>query len=166
VPDEVDPFARAYDAIRADAARIARLGGGVHSATTLVHEAWLRLSDSDAGFESERHFRAVAAMAMRQVLVDLARRRLSSKRGGDAVRVTLTGVAAEESEVDPVDLDRAFTALEARSPRQHEIALLRVLGGLTVEEIAAELDVSERTVAREWKVASLWLRHAMSDEGG
>jgi RNA polymerase sigma factor (TIGR02999 family) len=162
VADEVDPFARAYDAIRADAARIARLGGGVHSATTLVHEAWLRIADSDAGFESERHFRAVAAMAMRQVLIDLARRRSAEKRGGDAVRVTLTGVAAQESDLDPVDLDRVFTELEARSPRQHQIALLRILGGLTVEEIAAELDISERTVAREWKIASLWLRHAMA----
>jgi RNA polymerase sigma factor (TIGR02999 family) len=162
VPDTDDAFARAYAAIRADAARIAGLGAGAHSPTTLVHEAWLRLADDRSTFQSERHFRAVAAIAMRQILIDLVRRGAASKRGGGAVRVTLTGVAAQEADVDPVDLDRALTELEARSPRQHQIAMLRVLGGLTVEEIAAELETSERTVAREWRVASLWLRQAMA----
>jgi RNA polymerase sigma-70 factor (ECF subfamily) len=160
----VDPglFSRAYEAIHADAARIARMSDGVHSPTTLVHEAWVRLSDERSSFQSERHFRAVAAMAMRQILVDLARRRSAEKRGGNQVRVTLTGIADQAPDADVVDLDRVLRELEERAPRQHEIALLRVLGGLTIEEIAAELGISERTVHREWKVASLWLRRAVS----
>ena len=161
MPVDPEQFARAYEAIHADAVRIARQGGGAHSPTTLVHEAWVRMEHREARFESETHFRAVAALAMRQVLVDLARRRSAEKRGGDAVRVTLTGIADQAPEVDLLDLDRALRELEERSPRQHQVAVMRVLGGLTEEEIAAELEVSPRTVRNDWKVASLWLRKAM-----
>ena len=124
----------------------------------LVHELYLRLTSAPLDARDRKHFFAIAALAMRQILVDRARKRASQKRGGDhAERVTLSGLAADESGVDVIAIDRALTKLEELSERQARIVELRCLLGLTVEETAESLGVSERTVAAEWRLARAWL---------
>src|ERR1051325_236727 len=124
----------------------------------LVHELYLRLVKTPLDARDRKHFFAIAALAMRQILVDRARKRASQKRGGDhAERVTLSGLAADESGVDVIAIDRALTKLEELSERQARIVELRCLLGLTVEETAESLGVSERTVAAEWRLARAWL---------
>ena len=133
--------------------------------TALVHEAYLRMVKSRApDWKDRKHFLRVAAMAMRQLLADRARRRNAEKRGGGQNFVQLEGVVLdsvpEEESADGVDLDRLDEALEKLqrvNPRQAEIVQMRYLAGLTVEEVADVLDVSERLVFLEWKMAKAWL---------
>ncbi len=132
--------------------------------TALVHEAWLKLFDpGELAFRDRRHFLATAARAMRQILVDHARARGRVKRGGGGRRVEgeIDLVAApgapEADGVDLVALDGALEALRAHAPRQAEIVELRTFAGLAVEEVARVLEVSERTVVREWRFARAWL---------
>jgi RNA polymerase sigma factor (TIGR02999 family) len=125
-------------------------------ATGLVHEAYLRLlGDRHMDFAGRRHFFGAAARAMQRVLIDRARRVGRQKRGGDRLRVTL-GVEGAAVELDPdalLDIEAALEALEAEDPRAAEVARLRLFAGLELAEIAAQLDVSERTAAREWAFA-------------
>jgi RNA polymerase sigma factor (TIGR02999 family) len=124
----------------------------------LVHELYLKLMSGTIDARDRKHFFATAALAMRQILVDRARKRQSKKRGGDhAQRVTLSGLADQESGVDLIAVDGALKKLEAKSERQARIVELRCLLGLTVEETAEALGVSERTVAAEWRLARAWL---------
>jgi RNA polymerase sigma factor (TIGR02999 family) len=131
--------------------------------TALVHEAYLRLvRNRDPGWEGRRHFFGAAAQAMREILIEQARRKASGKRGGQAQRVELAeGVAWIEPPADDLlALDEAITRLQAEEPRLAEIVLLRYYTGLTVEETARVVGESDRTVYRDWRRARAWLaRH-------
>jgi RNA polymerase sigma factor (TIGR02999 family) len=138
--------------------------------TALVHEAFLRLAQSAAVPTADRaHFVAIAATAMRQILIDHARRHAADKRGGGMTRVTLdpeqagAGDAAEAIEV--LALDAALTRLAALSAQQARIIELQYFGGLTVDEVADALALSRTTVEREWRRARAWLRGALSEPG-
>ena len=132
---------------------------GTLQTTGLVNEAYMKLVDQrHVDWQNRAHFFAIAAQVMRRILLDDARRRLRTKRGGDAVEVPVDGiaVAAPEGDPDPVDViavDRALRSLEQFDPDQAKLVELRFFGGLTVEEAAAVLGVSPRTVKREWAVA-------------
>ena len=128
--------------------------------TGLVHEAYLRLAGAaEIDWQSRTHFFAVAARVMRRILVDAARQRRAEKRGGQQERVTLdervmgNGLAPEEM----LALDSALDRLASMDPRQAQIVELRFFGGLTEEEIASQLQISTRTVKRDWSVARAWL---------
>ncbi|MBL8752733.1 MAG: sigma-70 family RNA polymerase sigma factor [Planctomycetes bacterium] len=132
--------------------------------TALVHEAWLRLGLADAGFTDRHHFFGAAARVMRQVLVDRHRRQHRQKRAHaeqDDVALDAIAAATELPPVDLVALDQALDELEALDARLAKIVQLRFFAGLSVEETAAALDVSPRTVKREWGVARLWLFQRM-----
>jgi RNA polymerase sigma factor (TIGR02999 family) len=128
--------------------------------TALVHEAYLRLvGDADPGWNGRRHFFGAAALAMRNILVEQARRKGSHKRGGAARRVELTeGLAVIEPPADDLlAVDEAIQQLQAEKPHLAEIAMLRYYAGLSTEETAAVLGVSASTLAREWRFARAWL---------
>lgn len=128
--------------------------------TALVHEAYLKLVGSGGVPARDRgHFQALAARAMRQILVDHARRRRADKRGKGEAPVALDfdvpddGISADEL----IALDDALMHLEARDPRQRAVVELRYFGGLTDAEISAHLDITTRTVQRDWLKARTWL---------
>jgi RNA polymerase sigma factor (TIGR02999 family) len=128
--------------------------------TALVHEAYLRLvRDHDPGWDGRRHFFGAAARAMREILVDQARRKTSQKHGGGAGRVELAeGLAWIEPPADNLlALDEAIQRLQDEDPRLAEIVRLRYFTGLSVEETAAVVGVSARTVNRDWRYARAWL---------
>ena len=133
--------------------------GNTLQTTALVNEAFVRLVDSDkVNWQDRSHFFAISAQLMRRVLVDAARRRNSEKRGGDRVRVTLADdVKAVEDQADVVAIDEALTRLAALNARQARIVELRYFAGLTEEEIAEALEISARTVRRDWNLARAWL---------
>lgn len=133
--------------------------------TALVNEAFLNLVDSSrVNWQSRTHFFAIAAQLMRRVLVDAARRKNSRKRGGDHLRVTLDNGAdiAPESNTDLVALDEALTRLFELNPRHGRIVELKYFGGLTEEQISHMLNISERTVRRDWTLAKSWLFRELS----
>jgi len=137
--------------------------------TALVHEAFLRLASDQGRFESRAHFLGVAASAMRRVLVDHARGRNAHKRGHGATMVAvsdLDDLPQPMEEVDLVVLDDALSRLAALDARQARIVELRFFGGLSIEETAAVVGVSERTVKREWQMSRAWLRRDMSRSAG
>lgn len=131
-------------------------------ATDLIHEAYLRLTAHRVpAWNNEQHFVAIAAIAMRRLLVERARARHALKRGGAHLQVTLDdGLLSDEestSLIDLVALDRALTSLSARDPEQSRIVELRYFGGLSVEETAQAMDISPATVKRHWAIARAWL---------
>jgi len=129
-------------------------------ATALVHEVYLRLVDVTKVEWSERaQFFAMAAQMMRRILVDSARARGSAKRGGMAVKVNMeeTAVLTSVQDRSILALDEALTAFSQLAPRQARVVELRYFGGLTEEEIVAALDISPRTVRRDWDFAKAWL---------
>lgn len=133
----------------------------------LVHELYLRIEASPVEARDRKHFYAIAALAMRQILSDRARRRRAAKRGGpEQVQVTLSGLADDGRAVDVLAIDDALAKLEQLSPRQARIVELRCLVGMSVVEVADALEVSERTVHAEWRLARAWLTRALapSDE--
>jgi len=134
--------------------------------TALVHEAFLRLAGDQGRFESRAHFLGVAAGAMRRVLVDHARGRNAQKRGSGATLVTVDDLddlpQPSVDDVDLVVLDDALSRLTALDARQGQIVELRFFGGLSVEETAAVVGVSERTVKREWQLSRAWLRREIA----
>jgi RNA polymerase sigma factor (TIGR02999 family) len=159
-----------YDELRDLAGRFfqGQPGGQTLQPTALVHEAYLRLVDQTrAGWLDRAHFFNIAAKAMRQILVDHARRRRAAKRGGNWGRISLAqvGTNSPASEVDVLDLDEALTELAALDERQARIVELRFLAGLTVEETAAVLGISARTVKLRWRQARAWLRRRLGDRG-
>lgn len=127
--------------------------------TALVHEAFLRIAASpNQTPDDQEHLLALASRAMRQVLVDHARRKHALKRGGDGgSRVTLTNVDSGSGEWDVLELSDAIERLEQLDARQAKIVELRFFGGLTVEETARALAVSDRTVQLDWQMAKAWL---------
>jgi RNA polymerase sigma factor (TIGR02999 family) len=127
------------------------------NATALVHESWLKLGGSAMAARDRAHFLAIAARAMRQVLVDHARDRKAAKRGGGAwERTTLTD-GAWAAEFDPDGMLALEEALADLEPRQRQVVECRFFGGMEEQEIAAALGVSERTVHRDWVKARAWL---------
>jgi len=138
-------------------------------ATELVNEAFLRLVDvQHIDWQNRTHFLAMSARLMRRVLVDLARSRTADKRGGGAVRVTLdeATIGGGAPAADVVRLDDALQALSALDDRKGRVVELRFFGGLTVDEIAASLQVSSKTVLRDWEFARAWLQRELASEAG
>jgi RNA polymerase sigma-70 factor, ECF subfamily len=133
--------------------------------TALVHEAFVRLASSaDIDWQDRGHFFALAADLMRHILVDAARRRGRVKRGGSATVVELDdahGWIAERPDVI-LDVDRLLQKLQTLDARQAKVVEMRYFAGLTEGEIAAALDVSERTIKRDWAMARAWMRQQLS----
>jgi RNA polymerase sigma-70 factor (ECF subfamily) len=128
--------------------------------TALVNEAFVRLVDAKGlRWQDRSHFLGISARLMRRVLVDHARARGYQKRGGGAHRVSLTEalLVAPERAVDVIDLDRALEALAVVDARKARVVELRFFGGLSVEETAEVLHVSNDTIKRDWRLAKLWL---------
>jgi RNA polymerase sigma factor (TIGR02999 family) len=162
-------FALVYDELRKLAAAALRHERTDHTLqpTALVHEAYLRLADEPtARWENRSHFMAVAARAMRRILVDHARKHKAVKRGSGAVRLSLDDLERAATlpgdAVDLVALDDALGRLATLDPRQARIVELRFFGGLSVEETAAVVDSSARTVKRDWQLARAWLKREMA----
>ena len=155
-----------YSELRAIAGKQLQRERGHHTlqATALANEAYLRLVDQkDVDWKGRAHFLAVAAEVVRRILVDHARKKGAAKRGGGAAQVTLTlgdvlQAPGDRNEVDLLALDEAMRELAALSDRQSRVVELRFFGGLSVEESAYTLGVSERTVKGDWRVAKAWLR--------
>jgi RNA polymerase sigma factor (TIGR02999 family) len=128
--------------------------------TALVHEVYLRLVDvAKVEWQERAQFFAMAAQMMRRILVDAARARGSQKRGGKAPKVNIedTAVLSVAPERSILALDEALTALSQLAPRQAKVVELRYFGGLTEEEIVTALNISPRTVRRDWDLARAWL---------
>jgi RNA polymerase sigma-70 factor, ECF subfamily len=159
-----------YDELRRLAASYLRgeRAGHTLQPTALVHDAYVRLAGGGAvTWENRAQLFTIAAQAMRHVLVDHARGRLREKRGGGAVRVTLGDDAVGPSEPDEslVALDEALEALEALDPQKGRIVELRYFAGLTIEETAEALSLSQATIKRDWTLARAWLRRELSSRG-
>lgn len=157
-----------YDELRAIAARHFRRQRLDHTLqpTALVHEAFLKLVDqTQAKWKDRAHFFAVAATAMRQVLVNHALARAAAKRGGGAARIALTGdmAAAQEADFDPLVLDEALKKLAELDPRKARVVELRFFSGLSVDEVAEVLNVSRTTVEGDWRTARAWLSRALRE---
>jgi RNA polymerase sigma factor (TIGR02999 family) len=135
--------------------------------TALVHEAYLKLADKTRiNWRSKAHFVAVAAEAMRRVLVDHARSFRADKRGGGRARIPLeAGILAPGTEVDLLALDDAINKLAALDARHARVVELRFFGGLSVEQAAEVLGVSTRTVEADWSLARAWLRQEIGGGG-
>jgi len=134
-------------------------------ATALVNEAYVRLLDQNTPYANRSHFFGLAATMMRRILLDYSKQRSREKRGGkEAVLVTLDEqlLAGDSHPVDVIDLDEALIELEALDPRQAKIIELKFFAGLTVEEIGEALEISERTIKREWRIARAWLHQRIS----
>jgi RNA polymerase sigma factor (TIGR02999 family) len=160
-----------YDELR----RLARIKmsntppGQTLQATALVHEAYLRvLGDEDPGWEGRGHFFGAAARAMRNILVDQARRKASLKRGGDRRREALDDATpvVEPPTENVLALNEALQRLEADDPRKGSIVNLRYFAGLSIEETAAVLELSVGTVKREWRYAKHWLFTQIAEDPG
>jgi RNA polymerase sigma factor (TIGR02999 family) len=156
-----------HDELRRIARRCLRGDRGRHSvqATALVNEAFLRMVGvQEIDWQDRTHFLAMSARLMRRVLVDLARARASSKRGGSAVRVTFDegGLASSASEPDVIRLDDALQALAAHDERKCRVVELRFFSGMTAEEIASALGISAKTVLRDWEFARAWLERELA----
>jgi RNA polymerase sigma-70 factor (ECF subfamily) len=165
-PDAAEHFTLVYDELRRLAAAALRRERADHTLqpTALVHEAFVRLAGSAGHPWADRaHFIAVAARAMRRVLVDHARGRRTLKRGNGDLLVSLDGidVPAASTTVDLVALDAILQRLADLDPRQARIVELRYFGGLSVDETAALLEISSRTVKREWQMARAWLEREL-----
>lgn len=160
-----------YDELRALAASLMarQRPGHTLQPTALVHEAYLRLAGAEnIGWESKAHFMAVAARAMRQILINHARDKGADKRGGGAQRVTLDDAIRPASGpsrgIDPIALELALVKLARLSERQERIVELRFFGGLTIAEAAHVLGVGTTTVEDDWRLAKAWLAHELRGE--
>lgn len=154
-------FSEAYEELRRLAARV-RQGdpSATLSPTALVNEAWLKLADSPhIAHTSRLHFKRIAARAMRQVLIEAARRRQADKRGGGLAFVTFEdSIGQSVTAVDELlALDEALDRLSSLSPRQATLVEARFFGGLELKEAATLLDISEATAVRDWRSARAWL---------
>lgn len=169
-----------YDELRALArARMARLvPGQTLQATALVHEAYLRVvGDADPGWDSRGHFFGAAARAMRDIIVEQARRKQAAKRGGGQKQLgtDMDDLPIEEPPEDVVALNEQLKLLEASDPRKGQVVNLHYFAGFTLEETAQLLGVSLGTVNRDWEYTRKWLftrlagstndEHGMSDHG-
>lgn len=137
--------------------------GHTLNTTALVHEAYLRLGLGEISWNDRTHFFAVAARAMRRVLIDYAEGRRAQKRGGDLVHVSLDEtVAAPERRIESLlALDEALTRLEQLDPRQVRVVECHVFAGMSLDDTAAVLDISPATVSRDWALGRAWLNRAL-----
>ncbi len=161
-------FSLVYDELHALAGNYMRFERREHTlqATALVHEAYLRLrGGKGVPCESHAHFICMAARAMRRVLIDHARRKLSEKRekGRTNRSPEEIVVSFEESPTDLLALDGALEKLSASDPTAVRMVELRFFGGLTVEETARVLEISTRSVVRKWRVTRTWLKHEIGE---
>lgn len=160
-----------YDRLRKLAAGFMRGERPEHTLrpTDLVHEAYLRMVDIEAvNWKSRAQFFAVAATQMRRILVEHARKRNALKRGGGATRITLDEEMAPTLTrvVDLLELDDALNRLAEKSTRQKAVAEMRLFAGMTNEEVARALRISERTVKRDWRGARAWLSRELDHSSG
>lgn len=167
-PAELMPLV--YQELRRRAAAYLRHERPDHTlqATALVHESFLKLVDqSRADWKSRGHFCSVAAQAMRRILVQHARRRNSDKRGGKWSKIYLdeTRELGGEQAPDLVALDEALQRLAEHYPRESEVVELKFFGGLERDAIAELLQVSPKTVSRDWSFAKAWLRRSLIEDG-
>lgn len=143
------------------AARMARESAGqTLQPTALVHEAWLRLvGEGNRSWENRAHFFGAAAEAMRRILIENARRKSRLKRGGGQLRVDIDELELADTTPDDKILliDEALERLKAEDPEKAKIVVLKFFGGLTNQEVALSLDVTERTVERQWAFAKAWM---------
>jgi RNA polymerase sigma factor (TIGR02999 family) len=172
---EMQPAAELLPAVYAELRRLAVMLSGrlppgqTLSPTGLVHEAYLRLvGEQDPGWHGRRHFFGAAARAMRNILVEQARRKEAPKHGGGLRRIELTeGLAVIEPPADDLlAVDEAIQQLQTEKPHLAEIAMLRYFAGLSADETAAVLEMSASTVAREWRFARAWLHRRLGDAAG
>lgn len=159
-----------YDELRAMArARVAHLRPGqTLQATALVHEAYLKLADRPAAsWDGRAHFFGAAARAMRDILVDEARRKNRLKRGGDRDRVPFDEqlVIADGSPIDLVALDEALRKLEASNRQRADVVMLRYFAGLSIDRTAEVMGISTATVERHWAFARAWLHRELDGSG-
>jgi RNA polymerase sigma factor (TIGR02999 family) len=155
-----------YSELRAIAHRQLRARGGTLDTTGLVHEAYLKLVDqSRANWRDRSHFLALAAVAMRHVLVDRAKARASLKRGGGRIHVTLDegSIGVDDQPEALLQLDEAMTRLAVLEPRLARVVECRFFGSMTEEEIAHALDITVRTVQRDWAKARMLLRAELQE---
>ena len=162
-------FSLAYEELRRTAVQVrGSYPGATQSPSTLVNEAWLKLRRSpELADTSPLHFRRIAARAMRQVLIEAARRRKAVRRGGGAVAVSLDETAAIHPETDEaattlLEIDAALTRLAAVHPRPAQVVERRFFGGMDVGEVAESLQISEATALRDWRLARAWLAQEMA----
>lgn len=136
--------------------------------TALVHEAFLRLAQDAGPWQDRKHFLAVAAMAMRQVLVNYALARVAKKRGGGQRQLLLVGELVPDGKpgFDPIELDEALKRLSALDARKGRVVELRFFGGLSIEEISNVLEISRSTVDADWRFARVWLARELSGGTG
>jgi len=143
------------------AARMAQESAGqTLQATALVHEAWLRMvGDGDRSWQNRAHFFGAASEAMRRILIERARRKSSLKHGGGKERLDIEGLELAQTTPDDKVLlvDEALEQLEASQPERARVVVLKYFGGLTNNEVAETLDISERSVDRHWLCAKNWL---------
>jgi RNA polymerase sigma factor (TIGR02999 family) len=142
------------------AARMAQSAGQTLQATALVHEAWLRLFDGNVKvWQNRAHFFRAAAQAMRQILIDRARRKLSLKHGAHPVYVSIEDVdiADELPEERVLMIDESLQRLQAKDPELAQVVTLKFFGGLKNAEVAEMTGVTERTVQNKWTFAKAWL---------
>src|SRR2546423_3233933 len=134
--------------------------------TALINEAYIRLIDwKNVRWQNRAHFFGVAAQLMRRILVDFAREKQCLKRGGGALQMSLSEAAfVVQRDVDFVALDKALTALGNIDPRKMRVVEMRFFAGLSVDEVAKLLDVSEETVLRDWRLAKVWLLRQVRGE--
>jgi RNA polymerase sigma-70 factor (ECF subfamily) len=139
-------------------------GDRILQPTALVNEAWLKLAGKLGQLNSKPHFFALAAKAMRQVLVDYARSESSEKRGGARKRLTLRpdALAGGSVDFDALELNDAIERLSVLNERHARVAELRLFGSLSVVEIATLLEIGEATAKRDWRMARLWLKRELS----
>lgn len=166
--DEMLPIV--YDELRRLASRylVAEPAGHTLQPTALVHEAYLRLiNQRQVNWRNRAQFLGVAATVMRRILVNHARDRAASKRGGgrEPVSLSLAAEAATRPDVDLIDLEEVLEGLAARDSRKARVVELKFFGGLTTREIGEVLEISEATVEREWAFARAWLFDALGGAG-
>lgn len=158
-----------YDELRRIARRCLSSRGANHTLqpTALVHEAYLRLANRDSLTVRDRaHFYSMAAQMMRQILIDHARKEQAAKRGGLAITLTLDEAPdhapVAEADLDLLALDDAMKQLALLDARQCKIVELRFFGGLSIEETAEVVDISQATAKREWATARVWLHRTIT----
>jgi RNA polymerase sigma factor (TIGR02999 family) len=165
--DQVTPLV--YAQLRQIARQLFRRERESHTLqpTALVHEAFVRLIGVKVEWQNRAHFFAIAARMMRRLLVNEAQARLAEKRGGGLLRITLDdNVGQMAAQEGVLELDAALSRLAENDPRKSDVLELHYFGGLTHEEIATAMAISESTVRRELRVAKLWLRRMLSENPG
>jgi len=165
-----DGLSEAMPVVYEELRRLARrymakeMRGQTLQATALVNEAYIRLAgDKSPVWQNRAHFCAIAARAMRELLVERARARAALKRGGECARISLNDaqIAAKNTGIDVVALHEALDRLEAQDAELSRMVELRFFGGLSIEETAEALQCSPATVKREWTLAKAWLRREL-----